>query len=605
VILLLWLNFSRLILHGGEVVTASDGVFPLPEVSEARARLAREPFGILDWTVDVSTGRIHRGDEEVRLEPKVMDVLVYLASRPEEVVTRSELEDNVWTQVVVSYETLTSSVQKLRKAFDDDARNPRVIETLSKRGYRLIAPVSWPENTAQGRQSGDAVDAPMTAAPRRQPVILGALLALALLLGLSGYWIANYSPPPPTGSTSSLPLTAKPAIAVLPFVNLSDDKAQEYFSDGMTEDLITDLSKISNLSVISRTSTSVYKGLKFDIREVGKTLGVRYVIVGSVRKAGEQIRINAQLIDAASGSHLWAERYDGKLRNIFDLQDQVLEKIVASLALKLSQEERQRLAKGGTDNVEAHDLYMRGLFQESRFNREGNREALRLYEQALAIDPGYALPYNRISNIFQMNARSGWSDNVQADLNKAVALAEKAIALDPENPASHWSLGRAVARLKAPGALKRGIAALKRAIELDPDFADAHAFLGVLYVSDGRAEEGLRSIETAMRLNPLYPFWYLYLRGMSRYVVEDYQSAIADFEAAAARSPTVLFVRWWLAASYAQVGRQDDAEWQLEEMKLMEFEGTIATIVETQPMRDPRYLSLQKEGLRKAGIPEQ
>ncbi|MEE8187633.1 MAG: adenylate/guanylate cyclase domain-containing protein [Kiloniellales bacterium] len=432
--------------------------------------------------------------------------------------------------------------------------------------------------------------------------------AAAVLIGVAGAvtWLRPWEPtiePAPVERMVS-PLPDRPSIAVLPFVNLSDDPAQEYFADGMTEDLITDLSKISDLTVISRTSTSGYKGREIDIREVGEALNVRYVIEGSVRKVGEQVRINAQLIDATTGGHLWAERYDGSLNDIFGLQDRVLEKIVASLALELSGEERRRLADKGTDSVAAHDLYLRGLFQESTFTREGSQEAMQLYEQALSIDPGYALAYTRIANILELSARNGWSDDVQADLTKAVELNETAVALDPQNPRIHWSLGRSVSRLGTPEALQRGIESLERAIELDPDFADAYAFLTVLYVGDGRAEDGLRSVETAMRLNPRYPFWYLFMRGMTRFVVEDYDSAIADFEAAADRSPTAPFVRWWLAASYAQAGRQDDAEWQVEEMQMMGFEGTIAIIVETSQIQDPGYLLLYEAGLRKAGIPE-
>jgi TolB-like protein/Flp pilus assembly protein TadD len=385
---------------------------------------------------------------------------------------------------------------------------------------------------------------------------------------------------------------------------MSDDPEQEYFADGMTEDLVTDLSKISDLTVISRTSTSGYKGKMVDIREIGKALNVRYVIEGSVRKVGDQIRINAQLVDANTGGHLWAERYDGVLSNIFSLQDKVLEQIVSSLALQLSGQERQRLADKGTTSVEAHDLYLRGLFHESTFTREGNQEAMGLYEKALSIDPDYALPYTRISNILQMNTDNGWSNNIQADLNTAVELAQKAADLDPQNPYVHWSLGRASSRLMTPQALEQGIKALEHAIDLDPTYADAYAFLTILYVADGRAEAGFSSIETAMQLNPRYPFWYLFMRGIAHYVVEDYASAIADFEAAATRSPTAPFVRWWLAASYAQAGRTEDAEWEIEELHAMGFEGTIATLVDSGPILDAEYVSLYKEGLRKAGLPE-
>jgi adenylate cyclase len=453
------------------------------------------------------------------------------------------------------------------------------------------------------------------AKPVRQRWSAAAAAAIVLLLAVGGAlwwqpWKAEMAPAPaapteiPTAPPTAVPQADKPSVAVLPFANISDDPAQEYFADGMTEDLITDLSKISDLTVISRTSTSGYKGRQIDIREVGEALGVRYVIEGSVRKVGEQVRINAQLIDAASGGHLWAERYDGDLSDIFSLQDRVLEKIVASLALELSGQDRRRLADKGTDSVVAHDLYLRGVFQESAFTREGNREAKRLYEQALSIDPNYALPYARMANLLEMSTRSGWSDDIKADLEKAVELAEKAVALDPQNPNLHWSLGRATARLRTPAALNRGIAVMQKAIELDPDFADAYAYLTVLYVAGGRAEDGLRSIATAMEFNPRYPFWYIHLRGMARYVLEDYDSAIADFEAAAERSPTAPFPRFWLAASYAQVGRVEDAEWQVEELTMMGIDASIAIIVETQPVQDPGYVALYKEGLRKAGIPE-
>jgi adenylate cyclase len=229
---------------------------------------------------------------------------------------------------------------------------------------------------------------------------------------------------------------------------------------------------------------------------------------------------------------------------------------------------------------------------------------MRLYEQALSIDPDYPLPYARLSNILQYVTRSGWSDDIQGDLKKAVELAEKAVALDPLNPSLHWILSRAVSRIHAPGALKQGIKSMERAIELDPDFADAYAYLGLLYTGDGRPEDGLRSVETAMRMNPRYPFWYLFVRGFNRYFVKDYDQAMADLERAVERSPTAQFLRWTLAATYVRAGRQDDAEWQVEELKSMGFVGNIRTITETQPIQHPPFLKFYREALRKAGIPE-
>lgn len=496
--------------------------------------------------------------------------------------------------ICISQQALDQVETKLDLAFDD-------------MGEQRLKNIGRPVRAYAVRHEG--AGRPKIPAPRRKFAITGLIGAVAVgILVAVGvvYYFLQPEPDrgPEPGPLAIAPLAGKPSMAVLPFENLSGDPDQEYFADGMTEDLITDLSKISNLEVLPRGETTGFKGLEMDVREVGEMLSVRYVIQGSVRKAGEQVRINAKLIDASTGVQLWADRYDGALGDIFGLQDRVLAQIVDTLALRLSEEERKRLAFHGTKSVAAHDLYMQGLFQESTFTLEGDMEAVQLYEQALAIDPSYALPYTRISNILQLHTDNGWSQDMQADLAKAVELAEKAAGLDPQNPYIHWSLSRAFSRLMTPEALQQSISAMEQAIELDQDFADAYAWRTVLYISDGRAEDGLRSVETAMRLNPRYPFWYLFMRGMTRYVVEDYETAIADFEVAAERSPTAPFVRWWLAAAYAQAGRLEDAEWQVDELQGMGFDGTIATVIDSGPIQDLGYVALIREGLRKAGLPE-
>ena len=306
--------------------------------------------------------------------------------------------------------------------------------TTTRHGTRVIHPLGW--------------------------AVMVIVVALGAVVGWWQPWKSHLVPASAPDADS--PLDEKSSVVVLPFVNISGDKEQEYFSDGMTVDLITDLSKISQLTVISSTTSAGYKGKKIDIREIGKALNVRYAIEGSVRRVGTHVRINVQLVDTTTGGHLWADRYDGDLNEIFSLQDRVLGKVVDSMALKLSEEERRRLGARGTASVAAHDLYLRGLFLESAFTREKNREAMRLYEQALSIDPNYALVYSRMANILEMDARSGWSDDAQADIEKAVELAEKAIAIDPNDPKIYWSLGRATARLGSGWRLHRLPAAVRR-----------------------------------------------------------------------------------------------------------------------------------------------
>jgi len=441
----------------------------------------------------------------------------------------------------------------------------------------------------------------------RQIVI--AAVGVVAIAGSTIVWLTSQAGPGDavTKTDSWPPLAGKPSIAVLPFINMSGDKEQEYFSDGMTEDLLTDLSKISALRVISRTSTFAYKGKLPDPRTVAREMGVSHIVEGSVRKVGRRVRITAQLIDATTGTHVWAERYDRELKDIFALQDEVRGKIVAALAVKLADVEQTRVAGKGTDSFEAYDLFLKGRHQESSFTRQGNAAAIRFYREAIEVDPGYANAYARLANMYDFSVRLGWSSDIDSDRNTAIAYAQKALELNDTIPFAHWTKARIISRHGTEGIKSQldAILSLKRAIELDPNYADAYAFVSFLYVGVGKPNKAVAAIDQAMRLNPRYPFWYLMNRAIVRYMQTHYAAAVADLEQAVKRNPTAIFLRWWLAAAYAQAGLKDKAAWQVEEMKTLGFKAKVKDIVATTSIiRYPLYVERYTAGLLKAGIPE-
>ncbi len=561
-------------------------------------------FLVGGWRVKPDEDTVTRDGHTERLEPLAMQVLVHLASRAGEVVSRDELEQAVWKGGVVSYDSVTSTVIKLRKALGDNARKPSYIATIPKRGYQLVAPVS---PVLDEQQAVDQTEDPaLSGLPRkRRATLLFAVLAAvaALVWGVLNQW-----QPPPAGPEEHRTerTNVPPSIVVLPFANMSGDVEQEYFSDGMTEDLLTDLSKIPTLTVIARTSAFAYRGDSPDIPAIADALGVSHVVLGSVRKADGRVRINVKLVDAETGKHVWAERYDRELKDIFALQDEVRAKIVSTLAVTLSASDEQHAAAKTTQSVEAYELLMKGRYQATSFTREGNAEAIGLYERAIEIDPGYARAYARLANMYELRSQFGWGEDADADTNMALKLARKAIALDETNPFSHWTLGRIYSRVR-PGGIKNlfdAVESLERALELDPNYADAHAFISHLYVGIGKPDKALAAIASAIRLNPQYPFWYIRNRGLIQFFRGDHASAIADLEQALEKNPTTFISRYWLAAAYAEAGRQDDADWQIEELGALGFDSDVQEVLDVSNTYHPPYLRRLRANLRKAGVPE-
>lgn len=442
---------------------------------------------------------------------------------------------------------------------------------------------------------------PQAQPPIRHP-ILATVAAVALLVGVGviAWWQPWQTREKPASlERTAFPLPDKPSIAVLPFQNMSGEPEQDYFSDGMTEDLITDLSKISGLFVIARNSVFTYKDVPVKIRDVGREFGVRYVLEGSVRKAGGKVRITAQLIDATNEFHIWADRFDGDLKDVFALQDEVTAKIISALELKLTESERESLARKYTNSLEAYDYFLRGLEQFSRYNKEDNLNAREFYERAIELDPTFARAYANLARTYASEFVDGWSDAPEQSLQQAHELAEKAIALDDSLPQVHWVMGEVHLFSKHHAAAVREV---ENVIALDPNSADAYALLAWTLHYAGTPKDSVALMEKAMRRNPRYPFAYLFGLGEIYFTLGRYDKAIETFEKALERNPVAQRTRMWLAASYAHAGRIDDAEWEVEQLVTLDPDFSLQRMQQVIPYKDPAHLEKLLDGLREAGL---
>jgi adenylate cyclase len=476
-------------------------------------------------------------------------------------------------------------------------------------GYQNLGPQSFkniPEPVAVYRvTTGGMQPAATPATTKRRGRILAGMAVAAILSAAAAATYFMVVPGQSSLDTPQAPAERKieKSIAVLPFDNMSGDPEQEYFADGMAEDIITDLSKVSGLFVIARNSSFAYKGQSPDIREVGRELGVGFVLEGSVRKAGGRIRINVQLIDAASGVHIWAERYDREEKDIFALQDEVRTKIVGQLAVKLTPEEEERLSHRLTASTDAYDLWLRGRRFESFFTKEANLESRRLFERAIEIDSDFAAAYASLGTAYSLAAENDWLPDRMAGFVKALELTEKAVELDEFLPSAHWALARVFSRGHWFDG-DRAIAELRQAIALDPNYADAYGMLANVMNVAGNAADAIGNIEQAMRLNPRYPYWYLFVFGRSHYMLGDYVAAAENFRGALEKNPNVPWPRRLLIATYGQLGQLDDAQWEIEELRAQGYEISISNSVAITNLQDKAYVERYAEGLRKAGVPE-
>ena len=399
----------------------------------------------------------------------------------------------------------------------------------------------------------------------------------------------------------ALSLPDKPSIAVLPFTNMSGDPEQEYFADGVTEDLITALSRIRWFFVIARNSCFAYKGQSTDIRDVARKLGVAYVLEGSVRKAGNRVRVTAQLIDGGSGNHVWAQRYDRDLEDIFSVQDEITETLVGAIEPELGKAERERARTRRPDDLRAWDLCQRGLWHTYKRTRQDLADAQHMFRQAIEIDPGLARAYAAAEEAFFFQFVGGYVDTGQAAKADALRFAEKAVQLDGEDAFNRYALGRALTLVRRHDS---AVFELRKAIELNPSFAQAHSALAMALATGGHPEEALPHIELAMRLSPQDPYFGQFLVRRAEACL--FSGRVEEAVEAAERSlrePNIQWSRWAiLAAAQAHLGRLEGARRSIEALRILRPEIDLAFTRDYWPIADAKALEYLLDGLRKAGL---
>jgi adenylate cyclase len=442
---------------------------------------------------------------------------------------------------------------------------------------------------------------------RIQPLIFpaGAVLVLVVFAlvfspeqGFSPMQSPDSPPEPPAVLVGEPPGSS---IAVLPFENLSPEPDQDYFSDGITADLITDLSNLSGLLVIARNTSFAQRRRDLSPQVVGKELGVRYLLEGSVRRAGDRVRITAQLIDAESGHHIWGGRYDGALEDIFALQDDVTRKIVSALQVTVTEAEHARLVRRQTDHLDAYDRFLQGQSSFFEFTAEGNARARTHYERAIELDPAFARAVAALALTHAWDYRWDWSREPAASLSTARELVGRAMVLDDSVPQVRWVHAYVVL---LHGEFEQALAQARYAIALDPNYADGYGLLAFIHVAMGDAREALAAMDRAVLLNPHYSVQYHSVLGATYLLLGRYDAAARVLTEGVLQNHRFLRNHVLLAAAYGKQGRLDDAAWVAEEIRALSPEFSIGYWKKSESFRDPATLEFFAEGLRLAGVPE-
>jgi len=459
-----------------------------------------------------------------------------------------------------------------------------------------------------GAAAHRVIEAKRTLGRKWRKVSLAIAVVLVIGAAAGTIWRFYFRPSvePASMEKMAFKLPDKPSIAVLPFVNMSGDPTQEYFSDGITEDLITDLSQISGLFVIARNSTFAYKGKAIKTRQVAEELGVRYVLEGSVRKADNQVRINAQLIDATTGGHLWAKRYDGKMDDVFALQDKITQKIVNALAVKLTGGEQEKVTRKETNNIEAYDAFLKGWEHYRRWTPEDFRKAIPYFERAIELDSQYGRAYAAIASVYTEGYQRAWDWShvlgVSAEAMPSLAGEYLKEALNDPTPLAHQVASKWYIILLFP---EEAIAEAERAIALDPNDADGYTAMAGALIYSGKPEEAVDFVNKAIRFDPHNIANYLYTLGLAHFGMEQFQEAVSFFERAFKLNPEIgLVQRAYLAAAYVYLGQEEKAMAELDKPEIKEVRELYDLYVKYEGAyyKNPKDKARLIDGLRKVGL---
>jgi len=520
-------------------------------------------FLFSDHRLDTDRRELRRGSEAIAVEPQVFDLLVYLVENRDRVVSKDDLIASVWGGRIVSDSTLTSRINAARKAVGDSGDAQKLIRTIARKGLRFVGDVRVESGGGQPRAGSSADD--VHERSRQTP-----------------------------------PLSDRPAIAVLPFTNMTDDPAQEYFSDGISEDIITALSKLRWFFVIARNSSFIYKGKAVHLKQVAEELGVGYVVEGSVRKVGERVRITAQLNDVATGSHIWAERYDRDLADVFAVQDEITEAIVAAIEPQLYAAENFRARRQAPDSMDAWDLVMRALSHYWRVTRQDNVVAQALLEKATAIDPHYGQALGVLATSHTFSAHMGWEDMATAAPN-AERAAASAILADSEDPWAHFALGGVYLFARR---FDDSLAEFELALRLNPNFSLAQGYYGLVLAYCGRWQEAVSAAQRALLLSPRDPLSAVYcgIASYAQFVGRNYDAAIRLAREGIRQRADFVGAHRVLTAAAGMAGQTDVAKAALQELRRAQPNISLPWIASQMPIQHDAEREHYLEGFRRAGL---